>query len=320
MREGIFFRFIKEHFMDTVIITGGTGLIGTALSKFLLSRGYQVVILTRNPKSQKNSSPGISYAAWDVKDQNVDEEVFKKANYIIHLAGAGVADKPWTEKRKKEIIESRTKSSGLLVNAMNSIPNNIISVVSASAIGWYEQNKAYQSVETDPPATDFLGETCVAWENAIKPVEGLGKRLVILRTGIVLSNDGGAFPAFKKPIQYGIAGILGNGKQMISWIHIEDLCRLYLEAMVNSAWSGVYNAVSPGPVNNRNFTITLAKKMKGSFFLPIPVPNFILRMMLGDRSEEVLKNSNVSANKIKQQGFQFIYPTIDTAFTDLTGR
>jgi uncharacterized protein len=321
MREGIFFiAFFKKHSMDTVIITGGTGLIGNALSKFLLSRGYQVIILTRSPKRKKNSLPGISYAAWDVKEQNVNEEVFKKANYIIHLAGAGVADKPWTEKRKKEIVESRTKGSELLIKAMTSITNNIISVVSASAIGWYQQNKGYQSVETDPPATDFLGETCVAWENSIKPVEELGKRLVILRTGIVLSNEGGAFPAFKRPIQYGIAGILGNGKQLISWIHIEDLCRLYLEAMVNTTWSGIYNAVSPGPVNNRNFTIQLAKKMKGSFFIPIPVPNFILRMMLGDRSEEVLKSSNISANKIKQQGFQFIYPTIDTAFTDLTGR
>jgi hypothetical protein len=320
MREGIFFTLNKKRFMDTVIITGGTGLIGTALSKFLLSRGYQVIILTRNLKQKKNFSPGISYAAWDVKEQTINEDVFKKANYIIHLAGAGVADKPWTEKRKREIVESRTKGSELLIKAMTSIPNNIISVISASAIGWYQQNKGYQSVETDPPATDFLGEACLAWENSIKPVEELGKRLVILRTGIVLSNEGGAFPEFRKPIQYGIAGILGNGKQIISWIHMEDLCRLYLEAMVNTTWSGVYNAVSPGPVNNRNFTIQLAKRMKGSFFIPMPVPNFILRMMLGDRSEEVLKSNNVSANKIKQQGFQFIYPTIDTAFTDLTGR
>ncbi len=305
--------------MDTVIITGGTGLIGNALSKFLLSRGHQVIILTRNPKQQNNFSPGISYATWDIQKQIVQEEAFKKANYIIHLAGAGVADKPWTEKRKQEIVESRTKSSALLIKALTNIPNNIISVVSASAIGWYRQNKGYPSVETDPPANDFLGETCVAWENSIKPVEALDKRLVILRTGIVLSNDGGAFPAFKRPVRYGIAGILGSGKQMISWIHMEDLCRLYLEAMLNTSWTGVYNAVSPGPVNNRNFTIGLAKKIKGSFFIPLPVPNFILRLMLGDRSEEVLKSSNISANKIKQQGFQFIYPTIDTAFTDLTG-
>ena len=313
------FFFIK-YLMDTVIITGGTGLIGSALSKFLVSRSYQVIIFTREPRSHRSSVPGISYAAWNIDEQSVNEEAFRKAKYVIHLAGAGVADKPWTAKRKKEIVESRTKSSALLIRAMESIPNEIVSVVSASAIGWYKQNLSHQSIETEPPAEDFLGETCVAWENAIKPVRELGKNLVILRTGIVLSNEGGAFPSFKKPVQYGIAGILGSGKQMISWIHIEDLCRLYMEAMVNQSWSGIYNAVAPNPVNNRNFTIGLAKKMKGSFFIPIPLPNFILRLMLGDRSEEVLKNSNVSANKLKQQGFQFIYPTIDTAFRDLIER
>jgi uncharacterized protein (TIGR01777 family) len=306
--------------MDTVIIAGGTGLIGTALSKFLVSRGYQVIIFTREPRAHRNSVPGISYAAWNIDNQSANEEAFRKAKYLIHLAGAGVADKPWTDKRKNEIVESRTKSSGMLIKAMGTISNEIISVVSASAIGWYKQNLSHQAIETEPPAEDFLGGTCVAWENSIKPVEGMGKKLVILRTGIVLSNEGGAFPAFKKPVRYGIAGILGSGKQMISWIHVEDLCRLYMEAMVNPSWSGIYNAVAPNPVNNRKFTIELAKKMKGSFFIPIPVPNFMLRLMLGERSEEVLKSSNISANKLKQQGFQFIYPTIDTAFRDLIER
>jgi uncharacterized protein (TIGR01777 family) len=306
--------------MDSVIITGGTGLIGTALSKFLVSRGFEVIILSRNPKAHRSSSPGISYAAWNIEEQSANEEAFQKAKYIIHLAGAGVADKPWTEKRKKEIIESRTKSSALLIKAISRIPNEIVSVVSASAIGWYNQNNPGLGIETDPPGPGFLGETCSAWENSIQPVTALGKRLVILRTGIVLSNDGGAFPAFAKPVRYGIAGILGTGKQMISWIHIEDICRLYMEAMLNPSWSGIYNAVSPNPVNNRNFTIELAKKMKGSFFIPIPVPDFIIRLMLGDRSEEVMKSSNISANKLKQQGFQFIYPAIDAAFRELVER
>jgi uncharacterized protein len=306
--------------MDTVIITGGTGLIGTALSKFLASRGFQVIILSRNPKAHRSSSPGITYAAWNIVEQSANEEAFQKAKHIIHLAGAGVADKPWTEKRKKEILESRTNSSALLIKAISRIPNEIVSVVSASAIGWYKRNNSGQVVETDPPDPGFLGETCRAWENSIKPVTELGKRLVILRTGIVLSNEGGAFPAFAKPVRYGIAGILGNGKQMISWIHIEDICRLYMEAMLNPSWSGIYNAVGPNPVNNRNFTLDLAKKMKGSFFIPIPVPDFLLRLMLGSRSEEVLKSSNVSANKLKQHGFQFIYPTIDAAFRDLIER
>ena len=303
--------------MDTVIITGGTGLIGTALSKFLLSHGFQVIILSRNPNAHRSSIPGIYYASWNIDEQSANEEAFQKAKYVIHLAGAGVADKPWTVNRKKEIVESRTRSSTLLIKVMSRIPNEIVSVVSASAIGWYKQNLSGQAVETDPSDPGFLGETCRAWENSILPVTSLGKRLVILRTGIVLSNEGGAFPEFVKPVRYGIAGILGNGKQMISWIHIEDICRLYMEAMTNASWSGVYNAVTPNPVNNRTFTVDLAKKMKGSFYIPIPVPNFILRLMLGERSEEVLKNSNISSNKLKQQGFQFIYPTIDAAFGDL---
>jgi len=303
--------------MDTVIITGGTGLIGTALSKFLVSAGLQVIILSRNPGEHRSSSPGIEYAAWNIEEQSVNESAFQKAKYIVHLAGAGVADKPWTEKRKTEIVESRTQSSALLIKALRNIPNKVESVVSASAIGWYKANVSVQAVESDPPDTGFLGETCQAWENSIQPVTELGKKLVILRTGIVLSNEGGAFPAFARPVRYGIAGILGNGKQIISWIHIEDLCRLYMEAMTNVSWSGIYNAVSPHPVNNRNFTLELAKKMKGSFFITMPVPNFLLGMMLGARSEEVLKSSNISSNKLKQQGFQFIYPTIDAAFRQL---
>jgi uncharacterized protein len=306
--------------MDTVIITGGTGLIGTALSKFIVTRGFQVIILTRNPKEYRSSSPGITYAAWNIEEQSANEEAFRKAKYIIHLAGAGVADKSWTEKRKKEILESRTKSSALLIQAMRSIPNEILSVVSASAIGWYAPSTGSPAVETDPPDNGFLGETCQAWENSIQPVVGLGKRLTILRTGIVLSNEGGAFPEFAKPVRFGIAGILGNGKQIISWIHIEDICRLYMEAMVNPAWSGIYNAVAPNPVSNKTFTMELAKKMKGSFFIQLPVPDFILGIMLGERREEVLKSSNISAAKLKVQGFQFIYPTIDAAFRELVER
>lgn len=306
--------------MDKVIITGGSGLIGTALSTFLASRGFEVVILSRNPKLYSRLSPGISYAAWNIVDQSVNEDAFHRAKYIIHLAGAGVADKPWTNRRKKEIVESRTRSSALLIKALNNISNEVISVVSASATGWYKSNNPVPATETDSPDTGFLGETCRVWENSIQPVAEMGKRLVILRTGIVLSNAGGAFPEFAKPVKYGIAGILGNGKQIISWIHIDDICRIYLEAMTNTSWSGIYNAVAPNPVNNRTFTLELAKKMKGSFFIPIPVPNFLLRLKLGDRSEEVLKSNNVSANKLKQQGFQFIYPTIDAAFRELIQR
>lgn len=306
--------------MSTVVITGGTGLVGTALSKLLVLQGYSVIILSRDPSSHRSHSPFISYAAWNITDQSINEDAILKARYIVHLAGAGVADKRWTDKRKKEILESRTKSSELIVKALTQIPNEVEAVVSASAIGWYTENAAVQSVETDPPDPGFLGETCRLWEQQIQPVTALGKRLVILRSGIVLSNDGGALPEFKKPVRFGIAAILGNGRQIVSWIHLDDLCRLYLEAMINLHWAGIYNAVAPQPVTNKTLMIELGNRIKRNFYIPVPVPAYVLRWLLGEKSMEVLKSSNVSCDKVKKQGFQFIYPTLDTALRDLLHR
>ncbi|MDP4129362.1 MAG: TIGR01777 family oxidoreductase [Bacteroidota bacterium] len=306
--------------MSSVIITGGTGLVGKALSKRLVLQGFSVIILSRDPAAHRSLSPSITYAAWNINDQSINEEAVNNAKYIIHLAGAGVADKRWTEKRKREIRDSRIKSSQLLVKALTQIPNQVEAVVSASAIGWYRESSGGQAVETDPPDSGFLGETCRLWEEHIQPVTALGKRLVILRSGIVLSNDGGAFPEFKKPVKLGIAAILGNGKQIISWIHLDDLCRIYLEAMINLKWTGIYNAVAPQPVTNKTFMIELGKRIKGNFYIPFPVSGFLLHSLLGEKSIEVLKSSNVSCDKIKKQGFQFIYPTLGSAFSDLLRR
>ncbi len=304
--------------MQNVLISGGTGLIGKALSKHLLSKGYSVTVLTR----KKPSSPGnVQYALWDVPNKKIDREAVEKADFIIHLAGAGVVDKKWTDDYKKEIVESRTHSSALIVSALTQYPNHVKAVVSASAIGWYGADKnAAPFIETDPAATDFLGEVCRLWEQSIEPVEQLAKRLVKLRTGIVLSNDGGALEEFKKPAQFGIAGILGNGKQVVSWIHVDDLCRMYIEAIENQHLSGSYNAVAPNPVTNEKLTLTLAKKMKGRFFIPLPVPAFVLKIMMGSRSIEVLKSTTVSSKKIEKTGFNFLYPEIDGALKELCSK
>ncbi len=303
--------------MATVIITGGTGLIGTALSRLLASRGFEVIILTRTPDKQKTPAPGIRYAKWDVGKKTYDPEPFRKARYVVHLAGASVADKRWTEKRKKEILESRTQSSELLVRALTEVPNQIQTVASASAIGYYKESYSEQRLETDPPDPGFLGECCRLWEESIAPVAALGKRLVIFRTGIVLSNKGGAFPELKMPVRFGVAAILANGKQIISWIHIDDMCRLYADALTDEKWNGIYNGVAPAPVTNKSFMIDLATRWKGSFYLPLPVPAFLLKLMLGEKSTEILKSSFVSAAKLKSQNFQFIFPTIDLALKDL---
>lgn len=295
-------------------------MIGKALTEHLLDKGYKVVIVSR--RKINPSKENVGYAWWDVDEGRIDESAIKDSAFIIHLAGAGVADKRWSKKRKQEIVESRIKSSALLVKALQEIPNNVKAVVSSSAIGWYgpdpiiPNHKPFE--ENALPKNDFLGNTCKAWEESIEPIANLSIRLVKLRTGIVLSNNGGALVEFKKPIKGGVAAILGSGKQVVSWIHIDDLCRLYIQAMENSAMRGVYNAVAPHPVNNKALTMHLAKAIKGSFFIAVNIPSFMLKLALGEMSIEVLKSTTVSAAKVKESGFHFVYPTIEAAVNNLT--
>jgi len=303
---------------QTVLITGGTGLVGKLLTKALVQKGYKVLILSRTTNG-KTASGSVSYATWDVKKQQIDREALQSADYIIHLAGAGVVDKKWTEAYKKEIVESRTESSRLIFETLQNNPNKVKAIVNASAIGWYgaDANPVKSFIETDKADESFLGDTCRLWEQSIEPVESLGKRLVKLRIGIVLSNDGGALPEFKKPLTFGVASILGNGKQMVRWIHIDDLCRLFIAAIENENLSGSYNAVAPNPVSNKALTITLAKVIKGNFYIPLHVPAFVLKIMMGQRSVEVLKSTTVSCKKIMDSGFSFNFTEIKDALENL---
>jgi uncharacterized protein (TIGR01777 family) len=305
--------------MATVLITGGTGLIGTALTKELLTKDYDVIILTRFPEKH-TASPKLSYAKWNIEEKFIDEEAIAKADYIIHLTGANVGEQRWTEKRKKQIVESRTKSAALLVKALRENTNQVKAVVSASAIGWYGPDSGDHHsngfVETDPPAEDFLGTTCKEWEQSIDPVADLKIRLVKFRTGVIIAN-GGMIKEFKKPLRFGLATILGNGKQMISWISIDDIVRLYITAIEKEDLSGVYNAVAPHPVTNKELVMQLARNVRGKFFVPVFIPSFILKLVLGEMSIEVLKSATVSCKKIKSTGFTFVYPSIKSAIQKL---
>lgn len=305
--------------MRTILITGGTGLVGKALTEQLIKKNYQVIILTRTIKdvaTQKN----VSYAMWNVKEQTIDAAALKKADAIIHLAGAGVMDKKWTPAYKQEIRDSRVKSSQLILNNLKTIEHNVQVIVSASAIGWYGKDKKpdYYFTEKDPADKAFLGEVCKEWEDSIEPATAMGIRVVKLRTGIVFSNNGGAYPEFKSSLKFGVASILGSGKQMISWIHIDDLCRQYIFALENETLVGIYNAVAPKPIDNKTMTLAIAKKIKGTFFIPVHVPQFVLTIMLGDRSVEILKSATVSTEKIKNAGFTFLYPSVEAAIDELT--
>ena len=286
-------------------------MIGTALTNYLSAKGHQIHILTRNPRRFHNTA-NIHYFSWDPDLQTIDPAAIEKADGLIHLAGAHVAEKRWTQKRKKEILDSRVNSSRLICRALQEYPHAIQCVASASAIGWYGPDQQTIFTETMPAHHDFLGTTCRAWEESIEPVTSLGIRLIKLRTGIVLSNEGGALEEFKKPLRFGIAPILGSGRQMISWIHIQDLIRMFEYAIENPQLEGVFNAVGPKPVSNKTLMLTLAKT-HCRFFIPIYVPAFLLRIILGEMSIEVLKSCTVSSDKIRQSGFRFMYPTIEAA-------
>jgi len=307
--------------MQTVLISGGTGMVGGALRKYLVSNGYKVIVLSRQVTAGKFSfdNSNTAFAKWDVKKQELDIAALQQADYIVHLAGAGVMDKKWTADYKREIIDSRVESAKLIADTLKNNANKVKKVISASAIGWYKPGENMHT-EDEPADDSFLGDTCRLWEESMNPVMQLNKGLVKLRIGIVLSKDGGALKEFITPLRFGVAAILGNGKQMLSWIHIDDLCRMFLFAIENESVNGVYNAVAPQPVNNKTLTLTLAKKMRRWFYIPLYVPAFILKLVLGNRSIEILKSATVSCKKIMAAGFSFQFKKIETALDNLLNK
>ena len=278
--------------MKKVLITGGTGLIGKRLSFLLASKGYEVSVLSRS------KSPESKYTTfvWNVKDQFIEEEAFKDLDYIIHLAGAGIADKKWSEKRKKEIIDSRVQSTNLLYNTSKRLKTPLKAFISASATGYYGSvTTATIFTETDQPANDFLGKVCRLWEESIFQFKNDKTRTVALRTGIVLSNDGGALKKMKTPL----VTPLGDGKQYMPWIHIDDLCEIYIKAIEDEDFEGAYNAIAPEHITNYSFSKAIAKTFKIPF-LPIGAPSFILKIVFGKMATIILNGSRVSTGKIEK--------------------
>ncbi len=304
--------------MQTVIITGGTGMVGQALTNTLLEKGYKVIVLSRTPKV--SSRHNLSYAVWDIEKMYIEPAAIASADIVVHLAGESVATKRWTAKRKQEIVDSRVKTSALLVNTIKEIPHHIHTIISASAIGWYGPDNEKSLIEgfkeVDPVDTSYLGSTCQLWEAGMQPIKTMGIRLVTLRIGIVLNKRGGALAEFIKPANFGLATILGNGKQIVSWIHQQDLCNIIIYAAEHKAMEGVYNAVAPHPVFNKTLAVAVASKIH-QFYIPVYVPSFVLKLMLGEMSIEVLKSAKVSSQKIQEAGYVFEYPTIELALTQI---
>lgn len=297
--------------MKNILITGGSGLVGKKITQLLELEGNAVAWLSRNPK--KNSQKSF---AWDIEKKNIDLAAIEWADGIIHLAGEGVADKRWTNERKKAILESRTQSTALLYKAIKKAKNKPEAFISASAVGFYGFDTGDKIVaENEKPGTDFLAQVVVAWENEVKKIADLGLRTVLLRIGIVLDKEGGALKEMMKPP---VAAPLGSGNQWMSWIVMEDLARMFSFAIKNEKISGIYNAVGPHPATNAELTKAAAKNA-GKPFIGFGVPGFGLKLILGEMAMMVLGGNKVSSKKIQSAGFEFNYPELDEAMKGVYG-
>lgn len=294
-----------------ILITGGSGLIGRHLTEALLNKGYQVSHLSRKASADKR----ITSYLWNVEKGMIDPACINGVEIIVHLAGSGIADKRWTAARKKNLIESRTKSISMIYDLLKTRPHQVTYVVSASGIGYYSDRGDELLTEDAPPAHDFFGECCIAWEEAVDEGQAIGLGTAKFRTGVVLTTKGGALPKLAKPIKLGVGAPLGNGKQWTSWIHLEDTIAMYLYAIDNNL-QGVFNMAAPEPVTNREFTKAVARQLGRPLWLP-PVPAFLLKLFLGEMAIAVLGSTRVSARKIEAAGFKFKFPTLPEALREI---
>ena len=302
--------------MAVILISGGTGLVGKALSNHLLSKGHEIRILSRNPKSTNN----IKSFYWDVEKNEIDEKAFDDVEHIVHLTGSGIADKRWTDARKQEIINSRVNSMKLISSIVKKKNIQLKSFVGASAIGIYgmiTSDKIFS--ENDKGQDDFLSQSCMQWENAYQEIQTLSNKNCIIRIGVVLSKDGGALKRLMPMFQLGLGSAVGSGKQYMPWIHIDDLVSVFQEALFNSNYSGIYNAVSPEETSNQAFSKQLAKSLSKPFFLP-NVPAFILKLVFGEMANVLLEGSRVSSKKLTNTSFQFQYPTLSEALSTIVSK
>lgn len=298
--------------MSTVLITGGSGLIGTSLTKALLATGYQVRHLSRTA----GESNGVRAYRWNIARKEVDPAALEGVDHIVHLAGAGIADKRWTSARVQELIDSRSQSALVLLNAVQNAKAEVRSFISAAGINYYGAvTGEHRYLETDSGGVDTIGSISVEWEAAVKQWSQVC-RVVRLRTPVVLSRKGGALAKLAMPVRFGLGAPLGSGKQWMPWIHLDDLVALYLKALEDQNMSGAYNACAPEDVTNADMMRTVAKVLGRPFFLP-PVPGFLLKLALGDLSSILLEGSRASNAKLLATGFQFKHPKLREALEDL---
>ena len=310
----------------TILVTGGSGFIGTQLVKALLLEGHDVTVLTRNCSKTANHFADVMVNAGeegqDIKpvrvvdslEYSVDDTCF---NVIINLAGQAIADKRWTDAVKQQLLDSRINTTKALYTYIESAPTRPELFISGSALGFYGLREHDAPVDEDGQSDNsFSSRLCVAWENEARRIEALGIRSCYLRTGIVLGKDGGALSKMLPAFNFGLGGPMGGGSQWMSWIHMSDLLGMVHYAIVNDNVSGAINATAPNPVTNKEFSQVLAKVLKRPAILPMPA--FVLKLMLGEMAEELLlSGQRVIPKKMQQVGFKFRFTDLEGALRDI---
>jgi uncharacterized protein (TIGR01777 family) len=297
--------------METILITGGSGIIGRRLSELLVQHHFAVRHLSRKSTGTEKYPTFV----WNIDEQFIDPKALEGVDHIIHLAGENVGDGRWTATRRKKILSSRIDSAHLILNKMQG--QQLKSFISASGISYYGSITSSQIFkETDPCGTDFLANVSVQWEKAAFQFEDIAKRVVALRTGVVLSPTGGALAQLIKPIKLGIGSALGSGKQYMPWLHLEDMCQIYLKAITDEGMVGIYNAASSQHLTNQEMVNALAKTCGKKLWAP-KVPGFLLKLLFGEMSVIILEGSRVDNQKIKNAGFVFQYDSLEEALKSL---
>jgi hypothetical protein len=309
--------FGKEETMR-IVVTGGTGFIGTPLCRYLKDAGHQVIVLTRSRQAaEKKLGPGYELVEWKPPASGEWEAAIDGVYGVVNLAGENIGARRWTNKRKQEIIGSRLAATGAIVAAIGKAKKKPKLLLNASAIGYYGPRGDEEVTEKSSPGHDFLATTTAQWEDEAQKVQTHGTRLVLLRNGLVLGKDGGALPRMLLPFRLFVGGPIGSGRQWMSWIHRDDVLGLIFMAMQNDAVRGVINATAPNPATMKEFCKTLGKAMSRPSWLP--VPGFALKILLGEMSMLVLTGQKVAPKQAEHYGYQFQYPELEAALRSIVG-
>jgi uncharacterized protein (TIGR01777 family) len=301
------------NIINKILITGGSGYVGSHLTTLLLQKGYKVSHLSESRKSNSE----VPVYSWTIETGSIDKEALEDIDCIVHLAGVSIGKRRWNKTVKQEIIESRVKSARLIYDTLSGNDLKLKAFISASAVGYYGSS-TYGKIflENDPPSNDFLGNTCNLWEKTADLFADSAIRTVKIRTGIVIGKNAVAFEKLYKPARSGFVIRLGNGRQSMPWIHITDLCNIYLKAIEDENLTGPYNAVAPDQISHEEFIRVMAGLLHRTVILP-PVPSMFLKIILGEMSNLLLNGNPVSSDKISESGYLFVFPEIGLALNDI---